>query len=94
MAVSSEFRQEIRKALDNKTTWIDYRKYRENVEWFKKNFDDLKKNYRGQIVVVLNGEIQVSDKHIDNVRNQLRSVPNLNQAYIRYIPKKKEMLLL
>ncbi len=94
MAVSSEFSEEVREALDNETTWINYRKYRENVEWFKKNFDDLKKKYRGQIVVVLNGEIQVSDKDINNIRNQLRDVPNLNQAYIRYIPKKKEMLLL
>lgn len=84
----------IEKALNNNKTWDDHEAYRLNAEWLEKNFEDIKQRHQGKIVVVLDQQIAFSNKDTEKVRGKIRSFPNPNQSYIRYIPAEREVLLL
>ena len=84
----------IEKALNNDKTWDDHEAYRTNAEWLEHNLESIKEQHRGQVVVVLDRQIVFSDQDTSKVREKIRSLPNRNQAYIRYIPAEKELLLL
>ena len=84
----------IEKALNNNKTWDDHEAYRLNAQWLGDNLGNIREQYRGKIVVVLNKRIVFSDEDTEKVRAKVRSLPNPNQSYIRYIPAEKEVLLL
>lgn len=86
--------KKVQDALNNRRTWDDYYKYRENGSWFRQNFTDIKKRHAGKIVIVHGENIVFSSRDVEKVRERLQSLSSLNRAYIRYVPKQKEILLL
>jgi hypothetical protein len=88
--------EEIVSELINDDRTIDtYQKYLENSGWAKKNFENIKKKYRGQMIAIHDKQIIFGSKNARDIREKLRSFDPVqrNQVYIRYIPEEDEIVL-
>nr|CBH36798.1 hypothetical protein BSM_02750 [uncultured archaeon] len=86
----------INEVFNKKEIWRNYSEYLRNIDWVKENFETIKDEHRGEVVVILDKKVKFSDDNIEKVREDIRSLnpEQLNQSYIRYIPKEEELLLL
>jgi hypothetical protein len=86
-AISNEetIRKLIMTNLDNIT------KYHDNGKYFEKKFEEIRKKHAGKKVIVVDKTVkEVSAKVFD----ELRKKDKLAEAFISYVPKKHEIIML
>lgn len=66
------------------------RRFDEDVEWFQKNYAQLKRRYRGEYVAVKNQEIVDHDKDAKTLLKRLRKkFGDLGSLVVEYISERK-----
>lgn len=85
----------IQEVINDKKGWENSQKYIDNAMWLKEHLEEVKRDYKGQVVVVRDRKVIFNSKEPSVVRNELRSATPIqrNQSYIFYIPNDKEMVL-
>jgi hypothetical protein len=71
-------------------------KYEENVKWFSKHYEALKRKYMDEWVAVLNGTIVDHDRNLNKLVKRLRmNYPmDFNEIAIEYVTANKIEIIL
>ena len=85
----------IQEVINNKQGWANEEKYIDNAMWLNDNREEVKRQYKGKVIVVGDRGVVFNSKDPKKIREKLRSFDPIqrNQLYIFYIPNDKEMAL-
>lgn len=82
----------VKNLLIDEKPWVDAWEYWRNMDWFYQNLEEVKRKYSGQLVLILNHKIIFSGEDAEEARRELRSLGDqMNQCYVRYVPRVGEM---
>ena len=73
----------------------ELKKFEENLKWFQDNYDDLKKKFAGEYVVVNDGKVVLHGKDAKELIEKLRAkYGDIGSFVIEYVSKEKIELML